>query len=143
MRRPSYALLLARRVRDALDCETETIEGARASAEAARRWHRRIATRAKLAAMAKRKAAAPKRQRRPRAEIDRNYFLGDVFIKTGVAATIAIIAVMLYAPGFWLGALEAHRYAYLFLLGAFVIAGLGSYLVGRHLRHEATQWDCD
>ena len=93
--------------------------------------------------MAKRKASAPKRQRRPRAEIDRNYFMGDVFIKTGVAATIAIVAVMLYAPGYWLRSYHAQDHSYLFLLGAFVFAGFGSFVFGRHLRREATQWEAD
>lgn len=93
--------------------------------------------------MAKRKAAAPKRTRRPRNEIDRNYFLGDVFIKTGVAATIAIAAVALYAPTYWLHEVNTHHFNYTFLLGAFVIFGLGSFLFGRHLRKEATQWEAD
>ncbi len=94
--------------------------------------------------MARRKAtAARKPQRRPRDEIDRNYFLGDVFIKTGVAAAIAIAVILVYAPRMMTDALSAHQYAYPGLLGFFGLAGLASFLVGRHLRHEATQWDFD
>ena len=93
--------------------------------------------------MAKRKAAAPKRTRRPRNEIDRNYFLGDVFIKTGVAASLAILAVGLYAPAYWLREMDSHHYNYVFLLGAFVVFGLGSFVFGRHLRKLATQWEAD
>ena len=34
----------------------------------------------------------------PRKEIDRNYFLGDIFIKTGVAVTVALCMIALYTP---------------------------------------------
>jgi hypothetical protein len=63
--------------------------------------------------MAKRKASTPKAQRRPRAEIDRNYFFGDVLIKTGAAVFI------------------------------FGCLGAVAFFTGRHLRHEATHWDFD
>ena len=142
MRRPSLALMLARRAR--ADCEAETMCAAQNAVRIEqRRWSRKNANPAKTARMAKRKAAASTRKRRPREEIDRNYFLGDVFIRTGVAATIAIVAVMLYAPNYWLRAMDTHRYAYLFLLAAFLVAGFGCFMVGRHLRKEATQWEAD
>ena len=94
--------------------------------------------------MAKRKAAAARKpQRRPRAEIDRNYFLGDVFIKTGVAAALAIGLILAYAPGMMADALNEHKYAYPGIIGFFAVAGIVSFLIGSHLRREATQWDFD
>ena len=98
----------------------------------------------KMQRMARRKAAtARKATRRPRAEIDRNYFLGDVFIKTGVAVTVATAVVIAYAPAYLSDALAAHQYAYPGVLAAFFAAGLGSFITGRHLRRNATQWDLD
>jgi hypothetical protein len=94
--------------------------------------------------MAKRKSnGAQKPQRRPRAEIDRNYFFGDVLIKTGVAVLIAIGLIALYTPFTLSGALDQGLYEYVAVMGAFAAAGLGSYLLGRHLRREATHWDFD
>ncbi len=93
--------------------------------------------------MAKRKAAAPKQKRRPRAEIDRNYFMGDVFIKTGVAVVFAIALIGFYSPGLLRRTWEAHDYGYAILLGSFAAAGALAYLIGRHLRHAATQWEAD
>lgn len=120
-------------------CEAETTPVLREPA----RVNPARANPAKIPRMARRKASAPKAQRRPRAEIDRNYFLGDVLIKTGVAVAVAIALVIAYAPAYLRGALEAHQYAYPGVLAAFLAAGLGSFLAGRHLRREATQWDYD
>lgn len=93
--------------------------------------------------MAKRKASAPKPERRPRAEIDRNFFFGDVFIKTGVAAFVALGAIALYTPFTLMGAIEDGMYDYLAVMGGFAALGLGCYLFGRHLRSQATHWDFD
>jgi hypothetical protein len=93
--------------------------------------------------MAKRKAAAPKQKRRPRAEIDRNYFLGDVFIKTGVAVEVAILMVSLYSSTLLRQAIGAHQYGYPIVLGTFVALGGLAFLIGRHLRQAATQWEAD
>lgn len=93
--------------------------------------------------MAKRKASAPKAQRRSRAEIDRNYYFGDVFIKTGVAVAFAIGAVALYTPFSLMGAVHDGMYGYLAVMGIFGAIGLAAFLTGRHLRHEATHWDFD
>ena len=50
--------------------------------------------------MAKRKSrtAAPKRKQRPRTEIDRNYFFGDVFRQTGAALFVALGLIAAYTP---------------------------------------------
>ena len=93
--------------------------------------------------MSKRKAPAPKAQRRPRAEIDRNYFFGDVLIKTGAAVLIVLALIAFYTPFTLQDALSQHMYPYLTMMGLFAAIGVGCYLVGRHLRHEATHWDFD
>jgi hypothetical protein len=98
---------------------------------------------AKLAPMAKRKASAPKPQRRPRAEIDRNYFFGDVLIKTGVAVTIVLGLIALYTPFTLMGAIREGMYDYLSVMGVFAALGLAAFLAGRRLRREATHWDFD
>jgi len=95
--------------------------------------------------MAKRKSApsAAKPQRRPRAEIDRNYFFGDVLIKTGAATFMVIGLIALYTPFTLMGAIEDGMYDYLTVMGGFGALGLTSFLVGRHLRRNATHWDFD
>lgn len=93
--------------------------------------------------MAKRKAAQPKAQRRPRGEIDRNYFFGDVLIKTGVALFVALGLILATTPGLLHGALQHGTTPYFTVLGVFAVIGLATFLVGRHLRREATQWDFD
>ncbi len=100
-------------------------------------------TRAKLDAMAKRKSSEEKPHRRPRGEIDRNYFFGDVLIKTGAAVGAAIGLIALYTPFTLMGAIEDGMYDYLAVMGVFGALGLISFLVGRHLRREATHWDFD
>lgn len=97
----------------------------------------------KLQTMSKRKASPSKPQRRPRAEIDRNYFFGDVLIKTGAAMLMALGLIALYTPVTLMGAINDGMYDYLGVMGAFAFIGLVSFLVGRHLRHEATHWDFD
>jgi hypothetical protein len=93
--------------------------------------------------MAKGRASASKPQRRPRGEIDRNYFLGDVLIKTGAAVGIALGLIALYTPFTLMGAIEDGMYDYLAVMGTFGVIGLAMFLVGRHLRREATHWDYD
>lgn len=93
--------------------------------------------------MAKRKASAPKPERRPRAEIDRNYFLGDVFIKTGVAVGVALAMIAVYTPFTLMGAINDGMYDYLGIMVTFGVIGLGLFFYGRHLRREATHWDFD
>lgn len=93
--------------------------------------------------MAKRKASPPKPQRRPRAEIDRNYFFGDVLIKTGAAVGVALALIALYTPFTLMNAVTDGMYDYIAVMGTFGFLGLLSFLVGRHLRHEATHWDFD
>ena len=93
--------------------------------------------------MSKTTASEPKPHRRPRAEIDRNYFFGDVLIKTGVAVAVAIGLIALYTPFTLKDALREHMYGYLSVMGVFAAIGLVAYLVGRHLRREATHWDFD
>jgi len=85
--------------------------------------------------------AQPHFERRSRAEIDRNYFFGDIFIRAGFAAMLAV-AVIAAATPFSLGeALAEGMYAYVALMCAFGVAGLGVFFYGRHLRRCATHWD--
>lgn len=93
--------------------------------------------------MAKRKASTPKAQRRPRAEIDRNYFFGDVLIKTGAAVFIAIGAIAIFTPFSLSDAIHDGMYDYLAVMGGFGCLGAVAFFTGRHLRHEATHWDFD
>jgi hypothetical protein len=93
--------------------------------------------------MSKRKSSAPKPQRRPRGEIDRNYFFGDVLIKTGAAVLVALGLVALYTPFTLMGAINDGMYDYLAVMGGFATLGLIAFFAGRHLRREATHWDFD
>lgn len=93
--------------------------------------------------MAKRKASAAKPERRPRKEIDRNYFLGDVFIKTGVAVGVALAMIAAYTPFTLMGAINDGMYDYLAIMITFGVIGVFCFLYGRHLRREATHWDFD
>lgn len=102
-----------------------------------------VANPGNVALMAKRKTAAAKPQRRPRAEIDRNYFYGDVLIKTGAAAFIAIGAIAIFTPFSLSDAVNDGMYDYLAVMGGFGTLGLVAFLVGRHLRRNATHWDFD
>jgi hypothetical protein len=92
--------------------------------------------------MAKRKLSS-KPQRRPRDEIDRNYFFGDVLIKTGVAVAVALAAIALYTPFSLRDAIDDGMYDYVTVMGVFAGLGLFSFLYGRHLRKEATHWEFD
>lgn len=82
-------------------------------------------------------------QRRPRGEIDRNYFFGDVLIKTGVAAFVALGMIALFTPFTLMGAIRDGAYDYVAVMGGFAVLGLAAFFTGRHLRHEATHWDFD
>lgn len=96
--------------------------------------------------MAKRKTNEPSKEhpeRRPRAEIDRNFLLGDVFIKTGAACGVALLLIAAYTPFTLEGAIQSRMYDYLAVIGCFAALGVLFYLAGRHLRHEATHWDFD
>lgn len=92
--------------------------------------------------MSKRKATS-KPQRRPRGEIDRNYFFGDVLIKTGVAVAVALAAIALFTPFTLRDAVDGGMYDYVAVMGVFAGLGLFSFLYGRHLRKEATHWEFD
>lgn len=92
--------------------------------------------------MSKRKATS-KPQRRPRGEIDRNYFFGDVLIKTGVAVAVALAAIALFTPFTLRDAVDGGMYDYVAVMGMFAGLGLFSFLYGRHLRKEATHWEFD
>jgi hypothetical protein len=88
-------------------------------------------------------ARTPRPERRSRGEIDRNFFFGDILMRTGVAAAAAIAIIAAYTP-FSIGqALSDGLYAYLALMTGFGLIGVALYLAGRHLRREATHWDFD
>ena len=89
------------------------------------------------------KPSANHPHRRPRAEIDRNYFFGDVLIKTGVAMGIALLLIAAYTPFSLATAYEDRMYAYLTVMGIFGAIGIACFFYGRHLRREATHWDFD
>jgi len=93
--------------------------------------------------MAKRKSSARKPERRPRAEIDRNYFFGDVLIKSGVACAVALLFVAILTPFTLRSAIADGMYAYVAVVGGFAALGLTMFLTGRHLRRNATHWDFD
>jgi len=135
MRRPSPARMFPPRIGARIRYAVQT-----SSAEPTRRER---ANPGKLAHMAKRKASSSKPQRRPRKEIDRNYFLGDVFIKTGAAVGVAMLLIALYTPFTLMGAINDGMYDYLTVMGVFGAIGLASFFWGRHLRREATHWDFD
>jgi hypothetical protein len=93
--------------------------------------------------MSKSKAAAAKPQRRPRGEIDRNYFFGDVLIKSGVAVGVAIGLIAFATPFTLADTIYDGMWDYLAVMGGFAALGIILFLVGRHLRREATHWDFD
>ncbi|HYD86196.1 MAG TPA: hypothetical protein VEA80_01860 [Vitreimonas sp.] len=93
--------------------------------------------------MAKRKASAAKPERRPRGEIDRNYFFGDVFIKTGAALGVVVAIIAAYTPMTVESALAGGMYDYLAVMGSFAGVAAVCFLFGRHLRRQATHWDFD
>lgn len=82
-------------------------------------------------------------QRRSRAEIDRNFLLGDVLIKTGAACGVVLMLVAAYTPFTLMSAIEDGMWDYLGVVVSFGAIGVACYFVGRHLRHEATHWDFD
>ena len=91
--------------------------------------------------MAKRKSTKP--HRRARGEIDRNYFFGDVLIKTGVAVAMALALIALYTPFTLRDAIDDGMYDYVGVMGVFAGLGLFSFIYGRNLRQEATHWEFD
>ncbi len=91
----------------------------------------------------KRKKPAPKPERRSRGEIDRNFFFGDVFIKTGVAVALVVAATAALTPFSLRDALNQGMDEYLIVMGVFGLLGGTSFLFGRHLRRQATHWDFD
>jgi len=91
--------------------------------------------------MAKRKTS--KAHRRPRGEIDRNYFFGDVLIKTGVAVAVALAVIALYTPFTLRDAIDEGMYGYVTVMGVFAGLGVFAFIYGRHLRKEATHWEFD
>ncbi len=93
--------------------------------------------------MSKRSKSAPKPQRRPRGEIDRNYFFGDILIKTGVAVGVALGMIALFTPFTLFDAFRQGMNDYVLVLGVFAALGLSAFLFGRHLRRQATHWDFD
>lgn len=94
--------------------------------------------------MAKRKRETQRKpQRRPRGEIDRNYYFGDVLIKTGTAMWVALGLIALSTPFTLMGAINDGMWDYLAVVGVFGVLGMAAFLVGRHLRREATHWDFD
>ncbi|GIK48704.1 MAG: hypothetical protein BroJett013_14010 [Alphaproteobacteria bacterium] len=93
--------------------------------------------------MAKRKASAAKPERRPRKEIDRNYFFGDVFIKTGAALGLVVAMIAAYTPMTVRSAIDDGMYDYLAVMGLFGTVAAAAFFFGRHLRRQATHWDFD
>jgi hypothetical protein len=93
--------------------------------------------------MAKRKTSTkPKLKQRPRAEIDRNYFFGDVLRKTGAALWVVLFLISAYTPFSW-GQAQHHGASFGMIVGVFAVIGVGLYLYGGHLRREATHWEAD
>ncbi|HVY85528.1 MAG TPA: hypothetical protein VG943_10375 [Caulobacterales bacterium] len=92
--------------------------------------------------MAKKQSAPPER-RRSRGEIDRNYFFGDVLIKTGVAIAFALAGVILYTQHGFRIAFQDHLYDYLTVISVFAVLGVAAFFLGHHLRSTATHWDFD
>ena len=82
-------------------------------------------------------------RRRTRGEIDRDYFFGDVFIKTGVAVAFAAALIALYTSGTLLDKVHDGEWDYLTVMGVFVGIGAVLFFAGRHLRKTATHWDLD
>lgn len=86
---------------------------------------------------------APKPERRPRGEIDRNYYFGDVLIKTGVALAVALTLIAAVTPFSLRSAIADGMYEYLAVMGGFAGVALLAFMGGRHLRRQATHWDFD
>lgn len=97
----------------------------------------------KLTRMAKRKTTTTKPKQRPRAEIDRNYFFGDVLRKTSGAVWVALFMIALFTPFNLMGAIHQGMWDYLTVMGLFAAIGGVCYFTGTHLRREATHWEFD
>lgn len=83
-----------------------------------------------------------KLKRRPRGEIDRNFFFGDVFMRAGAAMFVALGLLAAYVPFSW-GQVQSNGPSFGMVAAIFVVISAALYLVGRHLRREATHWDND
>jgi len=94
-----------------------------------------------MARSAKQNSAKP--ERRPRSEIDRNYFFGDVLIKSGAATGLALALIAAYTPFTMAEAIANGDFQYLFVMGGFGALAAVMFLYGRHLRRQATHWDFD
>lgn len=93
--------------------------------------------------MAKRKTTTqPKLKQRPRGEIDRNYFFGDVLRKSGGALFVALFLISAYTPFSW-GQAQHNGANFGTVVVIFAVIGVVLYLYGRHLRREATHWEAD
>jgi FtsH-binding integral membrane protein len=88
-------------------------------------------------------STAAKPVRRSRGEIDRNYFFGDVLIKTGVAVAVALAVIAFYTPFSLQDAIREKMTQYLWIVGMFAGLGVVCFFTGRHLRKTATHWDFD
>jgi hypothetical protein len=82
-------------------------------------------------------------ERRSRGEIDRNFLFGDIFMRTGNATAVAILAIALYTPFSIREAFGERMYGYLGLMIAFGLTGMLLYFYGRHLRRCATHWEVE
>ncbi|MES1198552.1 MAG: hypothetical protein ABUS48_01055 [Pseudomonadota bacterium] len=85
--------------------------------------------------------AASHERRRTRSEIDRNYFFGDVLIKTGVAVIVALALLIAYTQHGFRTAFQDRLYDYLGVISVFALIGAASFFYGQHLRRTATHWD--
>ncbi|MET0183290.1 MAG: hypothetical protein ABW199_10425 [Caulobacterales bacterium] len=93
--------------------------------------------------MAKKRKTAVKPQRRSRDEIDRNYFFGDIFIKMGVGVALALGMIGLFTPFTLMDKIRDGAFDYVAVIVTFGAIGVASFVLGRHLRKEATHWDFD
>ncbi|NWG54286.1 MAG: hypothetical protein HXY28_11245 [Hydrogenophilaceae bacterium] len=87
--------------------------------------------------------AASKIERRSRAEIDRNYFFGDIFIRAGAAALVAVALIAAATPFSLSDAVAEGMVGYIAVMAGFGLFGIVVLLYGRHLRRSATHWDKD
>ena len=79
-------------------------------------------------------------------ELQRLHGMGEALYDEIVGAYVVTGALMLvaaYTPFTLMRAIKDGMWDYLGVVGAFGAIGVACYLVGRHLRHEATHWDFD
>ena len=138
MNRPSVARMQARKAHAHVRYASRTTD----QGAVRRVVHAKVTNPANLATMAKRKASKPKLQRRPRAEIDRNYFFGDVLRKTGAALWVALFLISAYTPFSW-GQAQHNGANFGTVVAVFALIGVALYFYGGRLRREATHWEAD